>query len=120
MFSVGRNVKEHPAPTLCHGQRHLPLNQVTQILTQPGIELLQDRESTATRQGWECLRGMGILFSLKMKYYRCCRVISQACTTSVGGGKIIKNFFGQGGSHSTGPVLQSLSGQLPHCKYSDL
>lgn len=120
MFSVGGNLKELSVPTLCHGQSHLPLNQVTQILTQPGIELLQDRESTATRQGWECLRGMGILSSLKMKYYRCCRVISQAYTISAGGGRTIKNFLGQGGSHSTSPVFQSLSGQLLHCKYSDL
>lgn len=48
---------------------------------------------------------------------------SQGYTVSAGARRTIKNFLGQGRSHSTGPVLQSLPGWLPHWihgKYSNL
>lgn len=40
MAYVIRDLKKHLAPTPCSGQAHLPLNQVGQGLTQPGLECL--------------------------------------------------------------------------------
>ena len=38
MVWVGRDLIDHLVPTPCHGQRHLPLDQVAQSLIQPGLE----------------------------------------------------------------------------------
>ncbi|EOB08416.1 hypothetical protein Anapl_06434, partial [Anas platyrhynchos] len=41
MAQVGRNLKDHPFPPPCHGQEHLPPDQVAQSPIQPGLEHLQ-------------------------------------------------------------------------------
>ena len=37
MVWVGRDLKDHLVPTPCHGQKHLPLDQVAQSPSQPGF-----------------------------------------------------------------------------------
>jgi len=41
MVWVGRDLIGHLVPTLCHGQGRLPLHQIAQGPTQPGLEHLQ-------------------------------------------------------------------------------
>ena len=41
MIWVGRDIVDHLAPTLHHGQGHLPLDQVAQSPVQPGLEHFQ-------------------------------------------------------------------------------
>jgi len=42
MVWVGRDLKDHLVPTPpCHGQGYLPLHQVAQSPTQPGLEHFQ-------------------------------------------------------------------------------
>jgi len=42
MVWVGKNLKNHPIPTPCGGQGHLPLDQIAQSPIQPGFERLQE------------------------------------------------------------------------------
>ena len=42
---VGRDLKAHPVPALCHGQGHLPLDQVAQSPIQPGLDHCQGWDS---------------------------------------------------------------------------
>lgn len=37
-----KDLKKHLVPTPCHGQKHLPLDQVAQIPVQPGLENFQE------------------------------------------------------------------------------
>lgn len=56
MVWVGTNLKRHLVPSPCHGKGHLPLNQAAPRPTQPGLELLQDGESTTFQAKlFECL-----------------------------------------------------------------
>jgi len=41
MVWVGRDRKDHPVPNPCHGQGHLPPDQIAQSPIQPGLEHLQ-------------------------------------------------------------------------------
>ncbi|KAK4821027.1 hypothetical protein QYF61_012113 [Mycteria americana] len=41
MVWVGRDLTDHPVPTPCHGQGHLPPDQVAQSPIQPGLEHCQ-------------------------------------------------------------------------------
>uniref|UniRef100_A0A672TM59 Uncharacterized protein n=1 Tax=Strigops habroptila TaxID=2489341 RepID=A0A672TM59_STRHB len=41
MVCVGRDLKAHPVPVPCHGQGHLPLDQVAPSPVQPGLEHCQ-------------------------------------------------------------------------------
>jgi len=38
MVWVGRDLQRSSSPTPCHGQGHLPLDQVAQSPIQPGLE----------------------------------------------------------------------------------
>jgi len=41
MTWVGRDLKDHPVPTPCHGQEYHPLDQVAEGPIQPGLEHFQ-------------------------------------------------------------------------------
>jgi len=41
MFWIGTDLKDYLVPTPCHGQGHLPLDQVSQSPMQPGLEHFQ-------------------------------------------------------------------------------
>jgi len=48
MICTGKGLTEQLIPKPCHGQGHLPLDQVAQSPIQPGLELLQGGASTAS------------------------------------------------------------------------
>ena len=54
MIWVGWDLSDHPVPTPCYRQGHLPLDQVGQSPIQPDLEHLRGRVSTASL-GKQCL-----------------------------------------------------------------
>lgn len=48
MVWFGKDLKDHPVLTPCHGHRHLPLEQVAQSTNQPGLDI--NHHKTLIRQ----------------------------------------------------------------------